>query len=101
MEYDSLCPRQAPASVLYDAFQAEAQHRKGRDVEEWIRLDLEAVHRAACSYAVDHGLHQPSMEEVAAAERYARGSADYGSKWAIVLAEKMRPLSRTPLRSES
>ena len=89
IEYDFFRPRQAPASVLYDAFQAEALHRKGRDVEEWIRLELEAVHRAACSYAADHGLHQPSMEEVAAAERYARGSADYGSKWAIVLAEKM------------
>lgn len=90
-EYDFFRPRAAPASVLYDAFQAEALHRKGRDVEEWIKLELEAVHRAACSYAAEHGLHPPTMEEVVAAERYARGSADYGSKWAVVLAEKMRP----------
>ena len=75
--------------MLYDAFQAEALHRKGRDVEEWIRLELEAVHRAACSYAADHGLKPPPMEEVAVAERIARGSADYGSKWAILVAEKM------------
>ncbi|MDP3230739.1 MAG: hypothetical protein Q8N13_22585 [Acidovorax sp.] len=27
----------APASVLYDTFQEEATHRKGREVEEWIR----------------------------------------------------------------
>ena len=25
------------------------------------------------------------------AERYARGSADYGSKWALVLERSMRP----------
>ena len=89
IEYDFFRPRQAPASVLYDAFQAEALHRKGRDVEEWIRLELEAVHRAAWSYAADHGLKPPPMEEVAVAERIARGSADYGSKWAILVAEKM------------
>ena len=89
IEYDFFRPRQAPASVLYDAFQAEALHRKRRDVEEWIRLELEAVHRAACSYAAEHGLKPPPMEEVAVAERIARGSADYGSKWAILVAEKM------------
>ena len=89
MDYDFFRPRQAPASVLYDAIRAEARHRKSRDVEEWIRLELEAVHRASCSYAAEHGFVSPSMEEVAAAERIARGSADYGSKWAILVAEKM------------
>ena len=89
IEYDFFRPRQAPASVLYDAFQAEALHRKGRDVEEWIRLELEAVHRAACRYAAEHGVVSPSMEEVAAAERIARGSVDYGSKWALMVAHKM------------
>lgn len=52
---------------------------------------LEAFHRAACSFAADRGLHVPTMDEVVAAERYARGSADYGSKWALVLAEKITP----------
>lgn len=94
IEYDFFRPRQAPASVLYDAFQAEALHRKGRDAEEWIRLELEAVHRAACSYAAMHGLVSPSMEDVAAAERIARGSVDYGSKWALMVAEKMVKLGR-------
>lgn len=94
-EHDFFRPRHAPASVLYDAFQDEAKLRKGRDVEEWIRLELEAVHRAACTYAAEQGLHAPSLEQVAAAERYARGSADYGSKWALVLAEKMTPTTRT------
>ena len=89
IEYDFFRPRQAPACVLYDAFQAEALHRKGRDVEEWIRLELEAVHRAACSYAAEHGFNPPPMEDVVAAERIARGSVDYGSKWALMVAEKM------------
>jgi len=34
------------------------------------------------------------MEEVAAAERIARGSVDYGSKWALMVAEKMVKLGR-------
>lgn len=72
IEHDYFRPREAPASLLYDAFQEEAKHRKGRDVDEWIRLELEAVHRAAVTYAEQHGLHAPTMEQVAAAERYAR-----------------------------
>ena len=94
IEYDFFRPRQAPASVLYDAFQAEALHRKERDVEEWIRLELGAVHRAACSYAAEHGVVSPSMEEVAAAKRIARGSVDYGAKKARIVAEKMVNLGR-------
>lgn len=78
--------------MLYDAFEAEALHRKGRDVEEWIRLELEAVHQAACSYAAEHGLHKPTLEEIATAERIARGSVDYGSKWAFMVAQKMTKL---------
>ena len=94
IEYDFFRPRQAPASVLYDAFQEEALHRKNRDVGEWIRLELEAVHRAACSYAAEHGLQKPTLEEVATAERLAIGSADYGSKWALRVAQRM---SKIPL----
>lgn len=92
---DIFRPRHAPASVLYDAFQEEAQHRQSRQVGEWTRLELEAVHRAAATYASQHGLHAPSMEDVAAAERYARGSVDYGSKWALVLSEKMNTVYST------
>ncbi len=57
---DIFRPRRAPASVLYDAFQEEAQHRRSRQVGEWTRLELEAVHRAAATYAAQHGLHAPS-----------------------------------------
>ena len=40
-------------------------------------------------YASRHGLQHSSMEAVEAAERYARGSADYGAKWAYTLAHRM------------
>lgn len=88
-QHDPFRPRHQPAQVLYDAFQAEAAHRKHRQLDDWIRLELEAVHRAACEYASRHGLQHPSMEAVEAAERYARGSADYGAKWAYTLAHRM------------
>jgi hypothetical protein len=64
--------------VLYDAFQAEALHRKSRDLDEWIRLELQAVFNAAALYAQEHGLSAPTFDDVATAERIARGSEDYG-----------------------
>ncbi|RYH65009.1 MAG: hypothetical protein EON54_06100 [Alcaligenaceae bacterium] len=88
-EYEFFRPRAAPASVLYDAFQAEALHRKSRDLDEWIRLELLAVFNAATHYAQEHGLTAPTFEDVATAERIARGSADYGSKWAHMVTQKM------------
>lgn len=36
------------------------------------------------------GLPAPTREQVAAAERYARGSADYGATWACTLVNDMR-----------
>jgi hypothetical protein len=88
-QHDPFRPRQQPAQLIYDAFQAEAAHRERRQLADCIRLELAAVHRAACEYASLHGLQRPSMEDVEAAERYARGSADYGAKWAYTLAHKM------------
>ncbi|WP_436148019.1 hypothetical protein [Acidovorax sp. LjRoot194] len=88
--YDVFRPRTAPASILYDAFQAEALHRKNRELDEWIKLELQAVFAAAAQYAQEHGLTAPTFEDVEAAERMARGSADYGSKWAIMVAQKMK-----------
>lgn len=83
-------PTQEPAKTSYRAFQQEAKKRKGRDVEEWIQAERDAVHAAACEYARHHDLHEPTLEEVAAAERYAVGSADYGAKWVYQVASLMR-----------
>ncbi|MFK4706153.1 hypothetical protein ABIC83_002992 [Roseateles asaccharophilus] len=87
--HDPWRPSRQPAQTLYDAFQAEAKHRKGRQLQDWIRLEREAVHRAACEYASQHGLARPSIETVERAERYACGSTDYGSKWAYTLTDLM------------
>lgn len=94
IEHDIFRPRKAPARLLYDAFQNEAKHRKGRDVDEWMRLEQEAVHQAACAYATEHGMNTPSLEDVATAERYARGSADYGLTWAVAVAAKITSTPR-------
>ena len=83
-------PTQEPARTLYRAFQQEAKKRKGRDVAEWVQAERDAVRAAACAYAKQHDLHEPTIEEVAAAERYAMGSADYGAKWAYQVASLMR-----------
>lgn len=89
-QYDPFRPRAEPAATIYDAFQEEATKRKGRKFEEWSAAEIEAVLRCAILQAKKHGLRPPTMEEVNRAERYARGSVDYGAKWAFVIVETMR-----------
>ncbi len=96
MTHDPFRPLREPARTLYDTFQAEAKLRKSRSLEDWVRLEPIAVWNAAIRYAAEFGLRSPTMEEVLAAERYARGSADYGSKWANVVAAKMLPPHGSP-----
>jgi len=88
--YDPFRPRQEPARSIHDAFQLEASKRKGREIEVWIGAELEAVFEAARLAAGQHGLRPLSMEEIKTAERYARGSVDYGSKWAYTVVDAMR-----------
>lgn len=90
-DFDPFQPRHEPARTLYDAFQTEARLRKTRELNEWLRLEPLAVLEAARVYAAGNGLRAPLLDEVLAAERYARGSVDYGSKWAIQVARLMTP----------
>lgn len=83
-------PRQEPARAIHDAFQREANKRKGRQVDEWIRAELQAVFVAAQLAADFHGLRKLTMEEIQSAERYARGSVDYGATWAYQVVDGMR-----------
>jgi len=85
-------PRNEPAKSIYLAFQAETAKRKGRSVDEWTSAEREAVYRESVRQAQKLGLHAPTIDEVAAAERYAMGSADYGAKWAYQLLRVMKPL---------
>lgn len=86
-------PRTEPAKSIYRAFQAEATKRKGRRVEEWVKAERDAVHRECMHQAQKLGLVAPTMEDVAAAERYAMGSIDYGAKWAYQLVRVMKPVA--------
>lgn len=88
-QHDPFRPHQQPAQAIYDAFQSEAAHRRARSLDVWPRLEREAVHKSACQYAEHYGLTKPSMQDVEDAERYARGSIDYGAKWAYVVASHM------------
>lgn len=87
--HDVFQPRHDPARSIYNAFQDEASRRKGRTVEEWTAAEREAVFNASVRQARMMKLRAPSMEEVVRAEQYARGSIDYGAKWAYGVAEVM------------
>jgi len=90
MTNDFFRPHTEPARTIYDAFQKESLLRKYRAIEVWMRAERLAVCLAARKYAQQHGMRVPTLEEVEAAERYASGSVDYGSKWAYQVVEKMR-----------
>jgi hypothetical protein len=83
-------PRHEPARSIYHAFQTEATKRKGRSIDEWLAAERDAVFREATHQAQRLGLRVPTMDEVASAERYAAGSADYGAKWAYCVVDAMR-----------
>ncbi len=89
-QHDPFRPRVEPAGAIYDAFQDEAAKRKGRKFEEWAAAEIEAVLRCATEQAQKHGLRAPTRDESHRAERYARGSVDYGAKWAFGVVETMR-----------
>lgn len=86
-------PHQEPARSIHDAFQREASKRKERALDMWIEAELQAVFAAAQLAAERHGLRPLDMDEIKSAERYARGSADYGSKWAYTVVDAMRRLA--------
>ena len=86
-------PRNEPAKSIYLAFQEEAAKRKGRSVDEWMAAERYVVHQECVRQAQSLGLRTPTIDEVAVAERYAMGSADYGAKWAYQLVRVMKPLA--------
>ncbi|WP_060158652.1 hypothetical protein [Burkholderia cepacia] len=92
--FDVFEPKREPARSIYLAFQREAEHRKKRTVDEWLRGEREAVFDESVRQAVKMGLRAPSMEEVILAERSAAGHIDYGAKWAYGIVDSM--MRRTP-----
>jgi hypothetical protein len=97
--HDPFRPHMLPARLLYDTFQDEAALRPKRELSVWIEREPVAVWEAACAYAKDNGFYEPTLEEVKQAERYARGSVDYGLKWALqvqqlIMKDASRPFVR-------
>lgn len=92
---DVFRPRIEPHRSIYDAFQAEASKRRERPVEVWIKAEIDAVYQAALQAAQNpvYRLRPPTMEATIAAERYARGSADYALKWVCELVRSMQPIN--------
>lgn len=86
-------PRHEPARSIYLAFQNEATKRHGRTVDEWTKAEAQAVFQATQDAAWRSGVPAPTMQDVLFAEAYARGSADYGAKWAYALTDRMHALS--------
>lgn len=88
--HDPFRPQSEPARRIYDAFQAEAARRPGRESSEWLVAERQAVWRAACDAASEMGLRAPTMALVEATERSASGSFDYGATWAFAIVNSMR-----------
>lgn len=91
-------PRNEPATSIYLAFQAEAAKRQGRPLQDRLEAERAAVHQECQRQAEIRGLNAPTIDEVAAAERYAMGSIDYGFKWAYQLARIMTPVAGAPAK---
>lgn len=83
-------PRQEPAKSIYAIFQAEAEKRSERSIDEWQAAEREAVYQEAVFQAEKRGLRTPTIEEVKHAESNASGSIDFGAKWSYGIVEAMR-----------
>lgn len=86
---DPFRPRSEPAQSVYDALTAEQAHRKGREFEAWNKAEINAVYEAAKIAFERVGLPIPTYADVESAERYARGSIDYGATWVYTLTTAM------------
>lgn len=88
---DPFRPLRDPWRAIYDALMDEARHRKGRDHATSVEAEVQAVFASAKEMAVKHSLNEPTLEQVRAAEVYARGSIDYGLTWVANLLTRMTP----------
>lgn len=84
-ERDPFRPYGEISAQIYDCIRAEARLRKSRPGLTWIQAELDAVYKHASALFPAYGILPPTREQVVKAEIYARGSADYSSKWAISL----------------
>jgi len=92
---DIFRPSREPARAIYDAFQAEAEKRNGRDFKVWTEAEENAVWNAARDAAQKLALEAPTIEDVQSAQISAMGHVDYGAKWAYGIVHKMKPINHS------
>lgn len=78
---------QAGIKAIIAALVDEAGKRHGRSFEQWCAAESQAVWTATRDFALQHGLHVPSLSEIVRVERQACGHSDYASKWALYAIE--------------
>lgn len=93
---DPFRPCSEPDKAIYDALTSEQTKRKGRAFEVWNKAEINVVYEAAKVAYELAGLPVPTLVDVESAERYARGSIDYGATWVYALKRDMT--KRTPLQ---
>ena len=92
MKIDIFRPRRSPAREIYDAFVNESKNRPGRDTDEWIRLEREAVWDAVNRERAKLGKGPICIDYVEAQEKLAIGHTDYAAKWAYRCAELVKEI---------
>jgi hypothetical protein len=99
-EHDPFRPQFEPARAIYDAFQIEGRKRSGSGLNEWVCAERNAVWRSARDFAQQRGLSVPTIEQVEKEEVLAMGHVDYGSKWAVGVAELLVSAGRATATSQ-
>lgn len=87
MTRDVFRPHWSPAREIYDAFVNESKKRPSRDMDDWIRLEREAVWDAVNRERAKLGKGPIPIASIEDAENSAMGHTDYGAKWAYRCAE--------------
>ena len=92
---DMFRPTTEPARTIYDAFLCESKKRKGRTPDQWRTCELNAVGQAVSKWARNNGYVPPTLEDVQRASDHAAGHVDYGSKWALEVADSLALIDST------
>lgn len=84
--------REILVDQLERTLRREISWRHARPREDWRRLELKAVHRAACAFAAKNSLVSPTFSEVERCEWQNRHSGLSPYSWVDVFARRLTRL---------
>lgn len=84
---DIFRPEHQPAKRIYDVLKKETKHREKRKGFTWIEREIKAVHKAACAYARENGIPEPTIEQIEKEAEIASKCYHYESKWVYGVAQ--------------